>query len=84
MARSVRAALIQATLCEEATAPVQRIKENMIEKHVALIDQAAGDGAEIVCLQELFYGPYFPAEQEIKWRRKNCKIPKCGTAQEAE
>jgi N-carbamoylputrescine amidase len=63
----IRAALIQATLCEEATAPAETIKTAMIDKHAGLIEQAAKDGARIVCLQELFYGPYFPAEQEIKW-----------------
>jgi N-carbamoylputrescine amidase len=63
----VRAALIQATLCEDATAPVEKIKEAMIDKHVDLIAEAAKKGAQIVCLQELFYGPYFPAEQTIKW-----------------
>jgi N-carbamoylputrescine amidase len=39
----------------------------MIEKHVGLIRQAADAGAQIVCLQEIFYGPYFPAEQSARW-----------------
>ena len=59
MPRVVRGGLIQATLCEPATSPVEKIKRAMIEKHVALIEQAAEKGAEVVCLQELFYGPYF-------------------------
>src|SRR3990172_9232702 len=67
MARVVRGGLIQATLCEPATSPVEKIKRAMIDKHVALIAEAAGKGAQVVCLQELFYGPYFCAEQEIKW-----------------
>lgn len=67
MARIVRGALIQATLCEPTTAPPERIKRAMIDKHVALIEQAAGRGAQIVCLQELFYGPYFCAEQQTRW-----------------
>jgi N-carbamoylputrescine amidase len=71
----VRAALIQATLCEDATAPVEKIKEAMIDKHVGLIAEAADKGAQIVCLQELFYGPYFPAEQEIKWYDLTEPIP---------
>jgi len=28
----------------------------MIDKHVAMIDQAAQKGVEVVCLQELFTG----------------------------
>jgi N-carbamoylputrescine amidase len=39
----------------------------MIDKHVALIGQAADAGAQIVCLQEIFFGPYFCAEQTTKW-----------------
>jgi N-carbamoylputrescine amidase len=67
MPRIVRGGLIQATLCEPATAPLARIKQAMVDKHVALIAKAAGQGAQVVCLQELFYGPYFCAEQEAKW-----------------
>jgi beta-ureidopropionase len=42
-------------------------KQAMIDKHLPLIRQAAADGAQIVCLQELFYGPYFCAEQSTRW-----------------
>src|SRR5947209_3073319 len=66
MPRIVRGGLIQATLCEPTTSPIEKIKAAMIEKHVALIAQAAGRGAQVVCMQELFYGPYFCAEQETK------------------
>jgi beta-ureidopropionase len=67
MERTVRAALIQATLAEKATAPVEKIRQAMIDKHVGLLEEAAHGGARIACLQELFYGPYFGAEQEMKW-----------------
>jgi N-carbamoylputrescine amidase len=73
--KRVRAALIQATLCEDAAAPVEKIKKAMIDKHVDLVAEAAKQGAEIACLQELFYGPYFPAEQEIKWYDLTEPIP---------
>ena len=75
MPRLVRGGLIQATLCEPATAPVAKIKKAMIDKHVALIAQAADRGAQVVCLQELFYGPYFCAEQETKWYELTERIP---------
>jgi len=32
-----------------------------------MIEEAAGKGAEVVCLQEIFFGPYFCAQQEPKW-----------------
>jgi N-carbamoylputrescine amidase len=67
MPRIVRGGLIQATLCEPVGSPLPKIRQAMIDKHVALIAQAAGRGAQVVCLQELFYGPYFPAEQDSRW-----------------
>lgn len=75
MPRTVRGALIQATLCEPATSPVAKIKQAMIDKHLALIAQAADKGAQVVCLQELFYGPYFCAEQQTKWYDLVERIP---------
>ena len=75
MARFVRGALVQATLCESATSPVEKIKRAMIDKHVALLDQAAAKGAQVACFQELFYGPYFCAEQEAKWYELTEKVP---------
>ena len=47
----------------------------MIDKHVAMIAEAAGKGAQVVCLQELFYGPYFCAEQETKWYDLTEQVP---------
>ena len=75
MPRTVRGALIQATLCEPATSPVEKIKRAMIDKHVAMIANAADQGAQVVCLQELFYGPYFCAEQQTKWYELVERIP---------
>jgi N-carbamoylputrescine amidase len=46
---------------------MEATKRAMIDKHVALIGQAADAGAQIVCLQEIFFGPYFCAEQTTKW-----------------
>lgn len=75
MSRIVRSALIQATLCESATSSVEQIKRSMIDKHVALLDQAAERGVQLVCFQELFYGPYFCAEQQTKWYALTERVP---------
>ncbi|HUU86058.1 MAG TPA: nitrilase-related carbon-nitrogen hydrolase [Phycisphaerae bacterium] len=75
MPRNVRAGLIQATLCEPTTSPVEKIKKAMIDKHVDLIARAAEQGAQVLCLQELFYGPYFCAEQDPKWYGLVERIP---------
>jgi beta-ureidopropionase len=73
--RVVRAGLIQATLTEPGDADPQKIKQSMIDKHVDLIEQAGKDGVQVVCLQELFYGPYFCAEQDTKWYDITERIP---------
>jgi N-carbamoylputrescine amidase len=38
----------------------------MTEKHIGYIRQAADQGAQVMCLQELFYGPYFCQVQDRK------------------
>jgi beta-ureidopropionase len=75
MARIVRGGLIQAVLSEPATSPIEKIKKSMIDKHVDLIAQAAEQGVQVLCLQELFYGPYFPAEQNTRWYELVEKMP---------
>jgi beta-ureidopropionase len=75
MPRVVRGGLVQATLCEPAMSPIEKIRRAMTDKHVALVEQAAASGASVVCLQELFYGPYFCAEQETKWYNLTEKVP---------
>src|SRR5260221_577058 len=59
MSRIVRCSLIQATNVSPAQA--------MVDKHLGYNRQAAAAGAQIVCLQEIFNGPYFCAEQETRW-----------------
>jgi len=75
MSRIVRGGLIQATTPERGDAEPLKIKKAMIDKHVALIEQAAAQGAQVICLQELFYGPYFCAEQCTKWYDITERIP---------
>ena len=42
-------------------------KQEAIDKHIKMIADAAGSGAQVVGLQEIFHGPYFCAEQDPKW-----------------
>jgi N-carbamoylputrescine amidase len=81
MPRIVRGALIQAKLCESSTAPIDKIKKAMTDRHVALIADAAKKGAQLVCLQELFYGPYFCAEQQTRWYALTERVPDGPTTQ---
>ncbi|MBX3420460.1 MAG: acyltransferase [Pirellulaceae bacterium] len=74
MARIVRGALIQTKLCSDSS-DVHVIKQAMIDRVVAQLDQAAQRGAQVACMQELFYGPYFCAEQNRKWYDITERIP---------
>lgn len=75
MPRIVRAGLIQASVGADAPQALDRLKQFMIDKHVSLIEQAAAGGVRILCLQELFYGPYFCAEQDARWYSMAERIP---------
>jgi beta-ureidopropionase len=75
MARRVRCGLIQAANALDAREPVEAIKRAMIAKHLPLLEQAAGSGVQVLCLQELFYGPYFPPSQDAKWLELAEPIP---------
>jgi N-carbamoylputrescine amidase len=67
MPRIVRCSLIQASNSAPPEASLEVTKKAMIDKHLGFIRNAADAGAQIVCLQEIFYGPYFCAEQTTKW-----------------
>ena len=74
MERMVKCGHIQ---CSNAKSDgsVQEIKEAMIEKHIPLIVDAGEKGVQILCLQEIFHGPYFCAEQDIKWYESAETVP---------
>ncbi len=75
MPRIVRAGLIQASVGTEAPQELDHLKKYMIDKHVSMIEQGAGEGVEVLCLQELFYGPYFCAEQDARWYSMVERVP---------
>ncbi len=76
MARLVRCGLIQAR-CEWSPDKysIQDIRKKMVEKHEKLIEAAAKKKTQILCLQELFNGPYFCAEQQERWYELTEPIP---------
>jgi N-carbamoylputrescine amidase len=75
MSRIVRCSLIQASNVLGPEAPLAEIKERMIEKHLGYIRQAAEAGSRLTCLQEIFYGPYFCAEQQPRWYDSTEQVP---------
>jgi N-carbamoylputrescine amidase len=73
--------LIQARNDVDGAEPVEKHKAAAIEIHVRLIRDAKARGAQIVCLQEVFYGPYFCTEQTTKWYDAVEPIPDGPTTQ---
>ena len=67
MAEIVRAGLIQQRWTGD--------KDSMIAAAVNHIQTAASDGAAVVCLQELFYGPYFCQVQDADYYSYTEAIP---------
>ncbi|MBK5247974.1 MAG: acyltransferase [Actinomycetales bacterium] len=42
-------------------------KESMIAKHEDFVREAAAQGVQVICFQELFYGPYFGVVTDAKY-----------------
>jgi N-carbamoylputrescine amidase len=59
MSEIVRAALVQSIWTGD--------KQSMIEANVELAREAAAQGAQVLCFQELFYGPYFCQVQDSQY-----------------
>jgi len=81
MGRVVRGGLIQVKADINLDRSIDDIKQQMLDKHLPLIDEAARRGVQIVCLQELFNGPYFCAEQQVRWYDMVERIPDGPTIQ---
>jgi N-carbamoylputrescine amidase len=75
MARTVKCGLIQAKNAGPTDASIEEIKRLNIEKHLAMIEDAAKQGVQILCMQEVFTTPYFCAEQQTRWYEAVEKIP---------
>jgi beta-ureidopropionase len=76
MPRVVRCGLIQASNVKSpAEASLPEIRQAMIDKHLRMIAEAGAKGVRILSLQELFYGPYFAAEQDPRWYAFTERVP---------
>jgi N-carbamoylputrescine amidase len=53
----------------------------MIDKHLSFIADAAKQGVQIICMQEIFYGPYFCPSQDKRWYGSVERIPDGPTTQ---
>jgi N-carbamoylputrescine amidase len=59
MSRMVRAAIVQTDWTGD--------KESMIDAHEKYAREAAAEGTQVMCFQELFYGPYFCQVQDTEY-----------------
>jgi N-carbamoylputrescine amidase len=60
---------------DEPARDVARSKKYMLDKHVCLIEEAAEKGVQVLCLQEIFNGPYFCAVQDKRWYAMAESVP---------
>jgi N-carbamoylputrescine amidase len=68
MARNVIGGLIQCSNpINDEKATVPQVRDAMFEKHLPLIEEAGKKGVQILCLQEVFNGPYFCPSQDARW-----------------
>lgn len=75
MKRLVRCGLLQLSNVKGPEASNQAIRKAMIDKHLRFIKSAAKKKVKILCLQEIFYGPYFAAEQNTRWYQLAEQVP---------
>ncbi|GAC1603016.1 MAG: apolipoprotein acyltransferase [Acidimicrobiales bacterium] len=73
VAKIIRAALLQTDWTGD--------KESMIDKHEEQAREAAAQGAQVMCFQELFYGPYFCQVQDAEYYAYTEEIPNGPTTQ---
>ena len=54
------------SILEPVSEPLE-IRDRMIEAHIPYIEDAAAQGVQVLCFQEVFTQPYFCPSQDRKW-----------------
>lgn len=75
MTRIIKCGLIQAHSVAPADAPIDEIKKANLDNQMKFVEQAAAQGVQMLCFQEIFTTPYFCAEQQTRWYEAVEKIP---------
>jgi N-carbamoylputrescine amidase len=66
--RIVKGGLIQcANPINDESKSVEEIQKAAYEAHIPYIEEAGEKGVQILCLQEIFNGPYFCPSQDPRW-----------------
>jgi beta-ureidopropionase len=68
MPRNVISGLIQChNPINDESVSVAKIQQAALEHHIPFIEEAGKKGVQILCLQEIFNGPYFCPSQDVRW-----------------
>jgi N-carbamoylputrescine amidase len=81
MGRIIKSALIQAANVAPTDAPIEEIKKANVDHQMKMVEEAARQGVQMLCFQEIFNTPYFCAEQETRWYDAVEKVPDGPTVQ---
>ncbi|RKY21703.1 MAG: acyltransferase [Planctomycetota bacterium] len=85
MPRIVKAGLVQCSNpLNDESRPVAEIQKAALEHHLPFIEQAGEAGVQILCLQEIFNGPYFCPGQDARWYDAAEPVPGPTTERMAE
>ena len=85
MPRKIISGLIQAkNPINDESKSVKEIQQAAVEHHLPFIEEAGKKGVQILCLQEIFNGPYFCPSQDIRWYEAAEEVPGKTTSQMAE
>jgi beta-ureidopropionase len=75
MSRVIKCGLIQAHNAAGPDASIDEIKKANIDNQMKFVEEAAAQGVQMLCFQEIFTTPYFCAEQQTRWYDAVEKIP---------
>src|SRR3954452_11334588 len=75
MPRIIKSGLIQAHNVGDVNAPIEQIIKANIEHQMKMVEDAARQGVQMLCFQEIFTTPYFCAEQQTRWYDAVEKVP---------
>ena len=75
MSRIVKCGLIQAHNVAPTDAPLAEIRQANIDNQMKMVEDAARQGVQMLCFQEIFTTPYFCAEQQTRWYDAVERIP---------
>jgi N-carbamoylputrescine amidase len=75
MPRIIKGGLIQAHNQTATDAPIEEIRKANLDHQMKMVEDAARQGVQMLCFQEIFTMPYFCAEQQTRWYDAVEKIP---------